>query len=315
LLFVKHNEKANYIAIASSGITFALALNIAFNGAANFDANWIQSINARFVLTTDGLAKILILLTGISFPAIFMAISKNEIKNRSQFLSLMLLTCTNKLVSKSKIFNFLHDYVILHIPLFDCIKKYYSNVLVDIESSLQQEHTFEYNCESDSTFVDIDFIQYKKLFTRLMLYHDFHGNYGDKYIQNLFKTQRFVYSIENYISENKNCVNEYLLCIGYANMLASNNSKLDKIFQYMIKFKMYHKISTYEILTAMNIFHFYTIKVSEDYDYNDLAIICLYLTNFHRYDFTYFKSILFSKSSKKDLYKFFKKLLFVLYNN
>jgi len=80
LLFVKQNEKANYIAIASSGITLALALNIVFNGAANFDASWISSINARFVLTADGLSKILLLLTGISFPAIFMATSKNEIK-------------------------------------------------------------------------------------------------------------------------------------------------------------------------------------------------------------------------------------------
>ena len=97
LLFVKHNEKANYIAIASSGITLALALNIAFNGAANFDASWIPSINARFVLTADGLSKILLLLTGISFPAIFIATSKNEIKNRAQFLSLMLFTQTGLL--------------------------------------------------------------------------------------------------------------------------------------------------------------------------------------------------------------------------
>jgi len=97
LLFVKQNEKANYIAIASSGITLALALNIAFNGAANFDAGWISSINARFVLTADGLSKILLLLTGISFPAIFIATSKNEIKNRAQFLSLMLFTQTGLL--------------------------------------------------------------------------------------------------------------------------------------------------------------------------------------------------------------------------
>jgi NADH-quinone oxidoreductase subunit M len=97
LLFVKQNEKANYIAIASSGMTLALALNIAFNGAANFDASWIPSINARFVLTADGLSKILLLLTGISFPAIFMATSKNEIKNRAQFLSLMLFTQTGLL--------------------------------------------------------------------------------------------------------------------------------------------------------------------------------------------------------------------------
>jgi NADH-quinone oxidoreductase subunit M len=97
LLFVKHNEKANYIAIASSGMTLALAFNIAFNGAANFDASWIPSINARFVLTADGLSKILLLLTGISFPAIFMSTSKNEIKNRAQFLSLMLFTQTGLL--------------------------------------------------------------------------------------------------------------------------------------------------------------------------------------------------------------------------
>jgi len=97
LLFVKQNEKANYIAIASSGITLALALNIAFNGAANFDASWIPSISARFVLTADGLSKILLSLTGISFPAIFIATSKNEIKNRAQFLSLMLFTQTGLL--------------------------------------------------------------------------------------------------------------------------------------------------------------------------------------------------------------------------
>ena len=97
LLFVKHNEKSNYIAIASSGITLALALNIAFNGASNFDASWISSISARFVLTADGLSKILLLLTGISFPAIFIATSKNEIKNRAQFLSLMLFTQTGLL--------------------------------------------------------------------------------------------------------------------------------------------------------------------------------------------------------------------------
>jgi NADH-quinone oxidoreductase subunit M len=97
LLFVKPNEKANYIAIASSGITLALAFNIAFNGAPNFDASWIPSINARFVLTADGLSKILLLLTGISFPAIFIATSKNEIKNRAQFLSLMLFTQTGLL--------------------------------------------------------------------------------------------------------------------------------------------------------------------------------------------------------------------------
>ena len=97
LLFVKHNEKANYIAIGSSVVIMALAFNIAFNGAANFDADWILSLNARFILTADGLAKILILLTAISFPVIFITTSKNELRNRNQFLALMLFTQTGLL--------------------------------------------------------------------------------------------------------------------------------------------------------------------------------------------------------------------------
>jgi NADH-quinone oxidoreductase subunit M len=97
LLFVKHKEKANYIAIGSSVVIMALAFNIAFNGVANFDADWILSLNARFILTADGLAKILILLTAISFPVIFIATSKNELRNRNQFLALMLFTQTGLL--------------------------------------------------------------------------------------------------------------------------------------------------------------------------------------------------------------------------
>jgi NADH-quinone oxidoreductase subunit M len=97
LLFVKHDEKANYVAIAASGIILALSLNIACNGAANFDTSWMLSLNARFTLTADGLSKILILLTCISFPAIFIATSKNEIKNRNQFLSLMMFVQTGLL--------------------------------------------------------------------------------------------------------------------------------------------------------------------------------------------------------------------------
>lgn len=97
LLFVKQDEKANYVAIAASGITLTLSLIIACNGAVNFDAAWIPSLSARFTLTADGLSKILLLLTCISFPAIFIATSKNEIKNRNQFLSLMLFTQTGLL--------------------------------------------------------------------------------------------------------------------------------------------------------------------------------------------------------------------------
>jgi NADH-quinone oxidoreductase subunit M len=43
-------------------------------------------------LQADGLAKILILLTAISFPAIFIATSKNHVAQKNIFLSLMLFT-------------------------------------------------------------------------------------------------------------------------------------------------------------------------------------------------------------------------------
>jgi NADH-quinone oxidoreductase subunit M len=56
------------------------------------DLTWLQVLNSRFVLQADGLAKILILLTAISFPAIFIATSKNHVAQKNIFLSLMLFT-------------------------------------------------------------------------------------------------------------------------------------------------------------------------------------------------------------------------------
>ena len=97
LLFVKHEKIANNVAVAATAVTLALSIYIACKGADNFDASWMLSLNARFTLTADGLSKILMLLTCISFPAIFIAISKNVINNRNQFLSLMLFTQTGLL--------------------------------------------------------------------------------------------------------------------------------------------------------------------------------------------------------------------------
>ena len=97
LLLVKPEKIANNVAVAASAITLALSIYIACKGAPNFDASWILSLNARFTLTADGLSKILILLTCISFPAILIATAKNDIKNRNQFLSLMLFAQTGLL--------------------------------------------------------------------------------------------------------------------------------------------------------------------------------------------------------------------------
>jgi NADH-quinone oxidoreductase subunit M len=54
--------------------------------------SWLPSLNSRFTLEVDGLAKILILLTAISLPAILMASANNQYKQKNIFLSLLLFT-------------------------------------------------------------------------------------------------------------------------------------------------------------------------------------------------------------------------------
>jgi len=92
LLFVKHEKRAQDIAIVAGIASLTAALNIIINNVASVDLTWLQVLNSRFVLQADGLAKILILLTAISFPAIFIATNKNQITQKNIFLSLMLFT-------------------------------------------------------------------------------------------------------------------------------------------------------------------------------------------------------------------------------
>lgn len=93
LLFaIKKEAAGNTIAIGASLLTLLAAFVIIINKTDNFDAVWLSSINSRFLLQADGLAKILVLLTAISFPAIFIATGNNQLNNRNVFLGLMLLT-------------------------------------------------------------------------------------------------------------------------------------------------------------------------------------------------------------------------------
>ena len=92
LLFVKHEKRAQNIAIVAGIASLTAAVNIIINNVASVDLTWLQVLNSRFVLQADGLAKILILLTAISFPAIFIATNKNQITQKNVFLSLMLFT-------------------------------------------------------------------------------------------------------------------------------------------------------------------------------------------------------------------------------
>ena len=92
LLFIKNDKSANTIAIVATLGTLVAALVVAGNGAVDFNAPWIPVLNAQFLLHADGLAKILILLTAISFPAIIIATSQYQPKQKNIFLSLLLFT-------------------------------------------------------------------------------------------------------------------------------------------------------------------------------------------------------------------------------
>jgi len=92
LLFIKKNTSANTIAIVSTLGTLVAAIVVAGKGAVDFNAPWIPVLNAQFLLHADGLAKILVLLTAISFPAIIIATSQNQPKQKNIFLSLLLFT-------------------------------------------------------------------------------------------------------------------------------------------------------------------------------------------------------------------------------
>ena len=92
LLFIKKDTLASQTAIAASLATLALAVFASFNQVEAFDIAWLPNLNSRFTLEVDGLAKILILLSAISLPAILIASAKNEYKQKNIFLSLLLFT-------------------------------------------------------------------------------------------------------------------------------------------------------------------------------------------------------------------------------
>jgi NADH-quinone oxidoreductase subunit M len=92
LLFIKNNQLAQRTALVFSVLTLFVAIGMLCNKVVDFNAVWLPNLNSRFILHADGLSKILILLTAISFPAILIATAKNDFKQRNIFLSLLLFT-------------------------------------------------------------------------------------------------------------------------------------------------------------------------------------------------------------------------------
>jgi NADH-quinone oxidoreductase subunit M len=92
---LKEAKAAKDFAVLASVVTLAVAITgIFFLPAKNlsYDIVWLNELGSRFTLMTDGMGKMLVLLTTISFPVIFIATYKNEYKNAGSFYALMLLS-------------------------------------------------------------------------------------------------------------------------------------------------------------------------------------------------------------------------------
>lgn len=93
--FINNEKTVKGWAFISSLLVLAISISaITTNNIANtlFDAAWLPSLGARFAVGLDGMSKMLVLLTSISFTLVFYATNKNQYKNTAAFYGLMLLT-------------------------------------------------------------------------------------------------------------------------------------------------------------------------------------------------------------------------------
>lgn len=93
---IKSDKAVRTWALVTSLIT--LALSIIANtmpdtsDALNFSTSWLGSLGSSFSLKADGLAKVLCLLTAVSYPIILIATWKTNYRKSYNFFALMLLT-------------------------------------------------------------------------------------------------------------------------------------------------------------------------------------------------------------------------------
>ncbi len=93
--FIKEANAAKGWALLSAVLTLVVAVaGIYFYPSAqqSYDAAWLPALGSRFTLSMDGMSKMLVLLTAVSFPLIFLATYKNNYKNPGSFYALMMLT-------------------------------------------------------------------------------------------------------------------------------------------------------------------------------------------------------------------------------
>ena len=92
---IKSESGAKTFSLLSSIVTFVIALaGIAFYTSPecwNFQATWMGQLGSSFHLKGDGLGKLLVVLTTLSFPIIFINSWNSSFKNTKNLLALMLL--------------------------------------------------------------------------------------------------------------------------------------------------------------------------------------------------------------------------------
>ena len=92
--FIKEQKAASNWAILASVVTLMTAIVGIYAMPASmhqFEATWLPSIGANFSVALDGMSKMLVLLTAISMPLIFIATRNNNYSNPGVFYALMLL--------------------------------------------------------------------------------------------------------------------------------------------------------------------------------------------------------------------------------
>jgi NADH-quinone oxidoreductase subunit M len=93
--FIKDDKAVKTWSLLSAIVTLLIAFTAVFScypAQLSYDAAWLPTLGSRFALMTDGMGKMLCLLTAVSFPLIFAAIFKNNYKQSSGFYGLMLLS-------------------------------------------------------------------------------------------------------------------------------------------------------------------------------------------------------------------------------
>lgn len=90
---LKKGNTAKNTALVASIATLVVALYAVFTKQGiSYNAQWLPVLGSSFSLHLDGMAKMLALLTTISFPVVFIATYNNNYKNANAFYGLMLLT-------------------------------------------------------------------------------------------------------------------------------------------------------------------------------------------------------------------------------